>query len=259
MSECARKDGSCRRCEAPLDFDFTMAFQPIVDLAARRVVGYEALVRGVNGESAASILNQVDKKRLYRFDQQCRTQALRLAHRLGLEGRLSINFLPNAVYDPQACIQSTLEAAAEVGWSVQRICFEITESEDVTDKAHLQEIVNAYRDYGFVVALDDFGTGFANLDLLVDLQPDLLKIDRRFVTDIDRDPRRQAIVTGMLGMARDMRIDTIAEGIETAGEAQWLFAAGITRHQGYFYARPGLESLPVCTPSQFEEARGDSG
>jgi len=129
MPGCARYESLCGRCDTPLDFDFTMAFQPLVDVAQGHIYGYEALVRGVGGESAASILSRVDATTLYRFDQACRVKAIELAHQLGAEGMLSINFLPNAVYEPQACIEATLAAAERVGWPVSRLCFEITESE----------------------------------------------------------------------------------------------------------------------------------
>lgn len=88
----------CQACHDHQDlFPFTMAFQPVVDLVNRRIDGYEALVRGPGGEGAPSVLAQVTEENLYAFDQACRTRAIRLASRLGLDRRLSINFLPNAV------------------------------------------------------------------------------------------------------------------------------------------------------------------
>src|SRR4051812_38108806 len=91
----------CRE-EIALPFEFKMAFQPIVDIANQRVWGYEALVRGANGESAYSILNQVSDELRYRFDQAARVMAIETAGRLFGQHdlRLSINFMPNAVYEP---------------------------------------------------------------------------------------------------------------------------------------------------------------
>ena len=136
---CARVDGVCNRCDTLVPFAFTMAFQPIVDVSQRRVVYYEALVRGVNGESAFSILNQVTDELMYRFDQACRVKAIELASELGMTERLSINFLPNAVYEPEACIQSTLDTSRRVGWPTERLNFEITETERVVDRAHMRK------------------------------------------------------------------------------------------------------------------------
>ncbi|WP_111415334.1 EAL domain-containing protein [Billgrantia lactosivorans] len=243
MHRCAEKDGHCERCEGPLPFAFTMAFQPIVDLASASIAAYEALVRGPAGESAGSILAQVTPRLLYRFDQACRIRAIELASRLGMRENLSINFLPNAVYEPMACIQATLAISAQVGWPLQRLVFEVTESEKVQDKQHLRNILEAYRNTGFVTALDDFGNGFANLDLLVELHPDRLKIDRALVMHCDSDARRQSILRAIIRLGRELGIDLVAEGVESREEALWLARSGITLQQGFFFARPRLESL----------------
>ena len=159
---------------------------------------------------------------------------------------LSINFLPNAVYDPEACIQATLSVAERLGWPTERISFEITETELVRDRLHLQNIVSAYRAMGFQTALDDFGTGYANLDLLVDLTPDWIKIDRRFIDGVDGNERKQVIVDSMITLARGLGIGVIAEGVETMAEARWLYRRGISLQQGFLYARPAVETLPEC-------------
>lgn len=256
MPGCARHESVCRRCDAPLPFDFTMAFQPLVDLERGEIYGYEALVRGSDGGSAASVLSRVDDDNLYRFDQACRVKALELAHRLGHQGLLSINFLPNAVYEPEACIQATLITAERLGWPVDRLCFEIIETEKVRDRRHLHNIVSAYRDMGMTVALDDFGSGHANLDLLVDISPDLLKIDRRLVDGVDTAPRQQILIEQIVTLAEKLDIALVAEGVETLEEARWLYRRGIVRQQGYWYARPETEGLPQCQPAQFALVRG---
>ncbi|MBC7136526.1 MAG: EAL domain-containing protein, partial [Oceanibaculum nanhaiense] len=110
-----------------------MAFQPILDARRQEIYAHEALVRGVNGESAGKILGQVTEENRYWFDQQCRVRAIELAADLGLQQRLSINFLPNAVYEPAACIRMTVETARRVGLPLDRIIFEVTEGEQVVD------------------------------------------------------------------------------------------------------------------------------
>ncbi|WP_447529667.1 EAL domain-containing protein [Vreelandella sp. TE19] len=243
MSNCARVEGRCNRCDGELPFDFTMAFQPIVDLSKAQVTTYEALVRGVNGESAWSIISKVTDDLLYRFDQACRVKAIEMASALGMQTDLSINFLPNAVYEPHACIQATLEVSRRVGWPTSRLVFEITETERVEDRHHLANIIDAYHNMGFKTALDDFGNGYANLDLLTDLNPDTLKIDREIVMNCDSDPRRQALLKAVVSLAQELDTMVIAEGIETHSEALWLARAGIMRQQGYFYAKPAIDSL----------------
>jgi EAL domain-containing protein (putative c-di-GMP-specific phosphodiesterase class I) len=243
MNHCARVAGHCGRCDVELPFDFTMAFQPIVDLATAQVTTYEALVRGPGGESAWSVLSQVTDDLLYRFDQACRVRAIEMASALDMQERLSINFLPNAVYEPEACIQATLEVSRRVGWPAERLVFEFTETERVRDQGHLKRIIDSYRSMGFTTALDDFGNGYANLDLLTELEPDKLKIDRELVKGCDRDRRRQALLRAVRGLASELELEVIAEGVETPEEAMWLARAGITRQQGFFFARPVVASL----------------
>lgn len=249
---CAWADDVCNRCDTPVPFSFTMAFQPIVDVTQRQVVYYEALVRGINGESAFSILSQVTDELMYRFDQACRVKAIELASELGMTERLSINFLPNAVYEPEACIQSTLETSRRVGWPTERLNFEITETERVVDRAHMRSIIDSYRRMGFTTSLDDFGNGYANLDLLTDLHPDTLKIDRELVMECDSNSRRQAILKSMVALARTLGTQLVAEGVETREESRCLLALGIAVQQGYYFARPEVGKLPTVALEKYD-------
>lgn len=234
----------CGRCDQPLDFSFTFAFQPIVDVSRRSVWGYEALVRGCEQQSAAWVLGQVNRDNLYTFDQACRVTAIRLAAELNLQQVLSINFLPNAVYEPAHCIRSTLAAAEEVGFPAERIMFEITESEQVHDPEHLTKIFNHYRQQGFITALDDFGAGHAGLNLLARFTPGLMKIDRELITGVHQSYPRQVIVRALCEICDQLSIELLAEGVETQDEAAWLYQQGITLMQGYYFARPGFKTLP---------------
>jgi len=227
-----------------------MAFQPIIDLSASRVWGYEALVRGTSGESAGAILAQVNDETQYRFDQAARVKAIELAGQLfprGEDVRLSINFMPNAVYEPNACIRASLEAARRVGFPHRQIMFEFTENERSRDIEHLKRIVAAYRRQGFLTALDDFGAGFAGLSLLANFQPDLIKIDMDVLRGLDADARRRTIVAGIVGIAQSLDIAVLAEGIETADELDTVRSLGVSLVQGYHFARPLIETLPAVT------------
>ena len=252
MKNCDGIEGQCPHCSGGTPFEFTMAFQPIVDVARRDIHAYEALVRGVNGESAFFILNQVTDELLYRFDQACRVKAIELASQLGMDRPLSINFLPNAVYEPEACIQATLEVSQRVGWPINQLIFEITETEKVRDRQHIKDIVDAYKEMGFTVALDDFGSGYANLDLLTTLSPNKLKIDREIVMNCDQDSRRQSLLISLVIMGRRLGMELVAEGVETVTEARWLMDAGIHLQQGFFYARPALEHIVRDLQDMFE-------
>lgn len=255
MSQCARVNGSCKRCEGELPFEFTMAFQPIVDLSLARIVTYEALARGMQGESAASMIAKVTDGLHYHFDQACRVKAIEMASALGMQTNLSINFLPNAVQEPEACIQPTLAASKRVGWPIHRLIFEITETERVHDRQHLCNIINTYRSMGFQTALDDFGNGYSNLDLLTDLTPDKLKIDRELVIRCDSDLRRQALLHTIIFLAQKLDMSLIAEGVETRAEALWLARAGIVCQQGFYFAKPQVNALSVDLSQHLQELR----
>lgn len=244
----------CRDCRnrLPLGMPITMAFQPIVDLQGGRIFGYEALVRGIGGEGAGQVLAQVDEGNRYSFDQTCRVTAIELASRLGLEGMLSINFLPNAVYRPEACIRATLEAATAMDFPTSRLMFEVSESEPVRDHRHLKNIFVEYRRRGFTTAIDDFGAGHSGLNLLADFQPDIVKLDMALTRQIDGDRVRRAIVSGIARFCAELGIGVIAEGIETPAECLALQDLGIGLFQGYLFARPGFESLPPVPAEVWE-------
>jgi EAL domain-containing protein (putative c-di-GMP-specific phosphodiesterase class I) len=240
--------GLCVGCRdgGDLPFKMKMAFQPIVDLGEQRVWGYEALVRGPEGEPAAWVLNQVTDQLKYRFDQAARVLAIETAGTLfqNPDLRLSINFMPNAVYEPTACIQQSLAAAQRVSFPHKNLMFEFTENEPMGDVAHVQKIIDAYRRFGFTTALDDFGAGYAGLGLLARLQTDLIKIDMELLRDIHLSRAKQAIVAGIVGIARELDIKVLAEGVENSHELTVLRAAGISLFQGYHFAKPGLMTLP---------------
>lgn len=240
----------CAGCRdgAALGFDFSMAFQPILDLETGEPFAFEALVRGTGGEGAATILAQVTPDNRYAFDQQCRVKAIETAVRAGIletRARLSINFLPNAVYSPKACIQLTLKTAGAVGLPTDRLIFEFTEQEEMADPDHVANIVRTYREMGFGTALDDFGAGHAGLGLLARFQPDIIKLDMELVRGIEASLPRRVIVEGVARMADTLGITLVAEGIETESELAALRALGIRYVQGYLIARPGFEALPA--------------
>lgn len=237
----------CSNCadDNELGFDFTMAFQPIVDCKAQSIFGYEALVRGVNNESAYSIISRINESNRYLFDQQCRIKAIALASKLGIDSMLSINFLPNAVYKPERCIRTTLEAAKKYNFPSERIMFEFTEVEKIDDSEHVKRIVAYYGSLGFKTAIDDFGSGYSGLNLLADFQTNIVKLDMELIRHIDCDKARQSIVSNCLNIFNDLNITALAEGIETEEEYQWLAQAGVSLMQGYFFARPGFECLPT--------------
>ena len=235
------------RCRGCLDgeaiFPFTMAFQPIVDIQQRRIDAYEALVRGPDGEGAGHVLGKVNDENRYAFDQACRTKAIELAARLGVTCRLNINFLPNAVYEPRACIRATLDAASRTGFPLDKLTFEFVEGEEISDQQHTLRIIDEYRRHGFMIALDDFGTGYSGLSRLALLKPDIVKLDRELVRDCDRNKLRMSIVAALVALGNETGIKIVVEGVERAEEAEALRSVGARFIQGFLYARPLFEGL----------------
>lgn len=246
----AEKCEGCRNGDR-FDVPFTMAFQPIVDVAAGRIWGYEALVRGLGGEGAGSILSRVTAENRYTFDQACRVKAIELAGAAmpkGSTAKLSINFMPNAVYEPTACIRASLGAAARAKFDPKRLMFEFTENEKIADTAHVRNIIAAYKRMGFTTALDDFGAGYAGLGLLAEFQPDVIKLDMELIRGVATSAARQVIIRHLIEMAKELGVTVLAEGVETQTELLTLRAAGIALVQGYLFAKPQLETF--CTESE---------
>lgn len=237
----------CQGCQSDNGFPipFTMAFQPLVDTRANTVFGHEALVRGTGGEGAYSVLSKVDASNRYYFDQQCRVKAIELAAKLypaGADTKLSINFMPNAVYEPRACIRSTLETAERVGFPPEKIIFEFTETEQL-DTEHILKILTTYKQIGFATAIDDFGAGYAGLTLLARFQPDIAKLDMDLIRGIDTDPAKRIIARNILVLLADLGVTALCEGIETEAEFTVLSDLGAHLFQGYYFAKPAFEAL----------------
>jgi blue light- and temperature-responsive anti-repressor len=239
--------------DAPLP-SFSYAFQPIVDVVAREVFSYEALVRGPNGEPAFTVLDGVPGVKKYRFDQDSRVAAIALAARLGWEGHINLNFLPQALYASADSISTSLDAAISNGVPIERLVLEVTEGEVIADRVHFAAQLNAYRRHGLKVAIDDFGAGYSGLNLLADFQPDQVKIDANLVRGIERHGPKQAIVRAIAQVCVDLGIDVIAEGVETVQEYRWFAELNVRLFQGYLFARPAFECIP---PANYPDIVGD--
>lgn len=246
MSEFSSLTSGCSQCldTNGTEIDFSMAFQPIVDIDEKKIFGYEALVRGPNQESAGFILDKLNDKNRYYFDQAIRVKAIRTAVALKLDSVLSINFFPNAVYRPETCIRTTLNACEEFGFPIEKIMFEVTESERIEDRQHLKNIFDYYNQKGFITAIDDFGAGFSGLNLISDWQPNIVKLDMNLIRNIDKDQTRQHLVSSVIDFAHKVGIRIICEGVETVEELAVLQKMNVSLYQGYLFAKPAFEALP---------------
>lgn len=174
-----------------------------------------------------------------------------MAAKLNLDSVLSINFFPAAVSDFQCCIQNTLALAKKFDLPIEKIIFEFTETEKFEDTTHLKRIVENYKSLGFKTAIDDFGSGYAGLNLLADIQTNIIKFNMDLVRNIGENPAQKAIITHCLNMFEYMNIIPLAEGVETYEEYVWLKNAGVELMQGYFFAKPSFETLPIVDFSAY--------
>jgi EAL domain-containing protein (putative c-di-GMP-specific phosphodiesterase class I) len=223
---------------------FSYAYQPIVDVVAREVYSQEALIRGPSNEPAYQVLRSVPPDQKFAFDLHSRCAAIDLAARLGYEGRLNLNFLPQGLAASSIAILATLEAAKASNVAIERIVLEVTEEEVIEEPSDFAALLNEYRGTGMLVAIDDFGAGYSGLNLLAEFQPEMVKIDMKLVRGIERHGPKQAIVRAVTQACSDLGIDVVAEGVETVHEYSWFLELGVRLFQGYLFAKPGFECFP---------------
>lgn len=221
-------------------------FQPIVSSAdPTAVFAHEVLLRASRGDGTAVAPSDLFHAAaagglLFHLDRAARVQAIRAASEAGVfdAGLAFINFVPSSIYDPAFCLRTTEAAVARAGVSPANVVFEVVESEH-GDPDHLRRILRHYRANGFRIALDDLGAGYSSLNLMATLQPDFVKLDMALVQGVALDPYRARMLDALLGMARGLGVETVAEGVETAADFAWVRDHGATYVQGFAVARPG--------------------
>jgi len=227
---------------------FATAFQPIVDVETGLTLAQEALVRGPQGESAASVLGAIPPEARYTADAEIRREAVAEAVRLGLPATgaaLTLNIFPGCIGRHDCCASRTAAEAEAMGFPAERLVFEISEMEPVADPEALARALAALQRRGIRVALDDVGTGHARLPLLMLWRPDGAKIAREVIMGLDQDEARFEVVRKTLEQLQAFGMVPVVEGVETLGELAALRRLGVRAMQGYLFARPGLRSLPV--------------
>ena len=227
---------------------FSFAFQPIVNAESRKVVAWEALIRGAWDEPAWQVLNQIPSPRLPLFDRTARAAALALAARLGIDRALHLNFLSQSLVSDPKTLVSTFEAAQRAGLPLDRIVLEAGETDILEGRAPFLAQMREARDRGVKLAIDNFGSAYASLSLISDLEADQVKLDMRLIRGIERPGPRQAVVRAIAQVCAELRIELIAAGVETIAEYTWLRDQSLSLFQGYLFARPAFEALP---PAQF--------
>jgi diguanylate cyclase (GGDEF)-like protein len=225
---------------------FEVMYQPKMNSFTSHIVGLEALVRMKDQQGNTIGPNRfiplaIETGLIVEIDRLVMRSAINQLvswRNAGLEtGLLSMNLALKQLQQPDFIpfLQSLLQ---ETGSQADWIELEVTESEVMTDPDVIIPLLEAIRELGIALSIDDFGTGYSSLAYLKRLPITTLKIDRSFVKDLPEDHEDAAIVNAIIGLAQSFSIDTIAEGVETEAQKDFLVAAGCHRIQGYYYSKP---------------------
>lgn len=223
----------------------TTHFQPIISLKSRSVFGIEALSRGILPtseiippnimfEQAAALGMTIE------LDRLCRDKALTAfqpLHGLFPELFLFINFDTTILDKGAAGSEYLINSVLERNLRPDNIVIEMCESR-IQNVGLLKEFIQRYKRYGFLLALDDIGIGYSNLDRILLTEPDILKIDRCIVSEINKNFHKQEIFTSIVNMSKKIGALVVAEGIETEAEAITSCELGADLLQGFYFARP---------------------
>ena len=224
---------------------WVLHYQPIVDVNDRRVVGAEALIRSQDpyggllapGEfiPAAEELGLIEAIGDWVIDEVARQRSTWAAE--GLDLTLSFNLSPRQLWTPRLG-DRVLERLRRLDVDPSKLIVEITESTAMADPDRTQRVLRELRAWGLGLALDDFGTGYSSLSRLKHMPVDVLKIDRGFIRNVDRDARLAGMVRAMIQVAHSLEMVAHAEGVETGDEYAFLRANGCRYAQGFWFARP---------------------
>lgn len=235
---------------------FRSVYQPIVSLRpgdGDAVVGYEALLRatGAGGPVFPDELFAAAAEAgwLHVLDRIGRTSAIRGAAGWIEDRLLFVNFVPTTIYRPEVCLRTTEQAAAEAGLRLDQLVFEVTEGEHVADIHHLSDVFAYYRRGGAMVALDDLGAGYSSLNMLVQLQPDVVKLDKDIVQALP-GPLSKAVVAAVVSITHSYGGRVVAECIETTEQADAARELDVDLGQGWYFGRPEERERQPRRPSQ---------
>ncbi len=226
--------------------DFVVFFQPQVDLVLNTVCGFEALVRWRHEQvdlippdcfipvaEETGLIVQVGEMVLRQACQKIRQMQIS-----GLNGfTVAVNLSARQFRDPNLLnmIQTIL---TETGLEPRWLELEITESMLMDNIQQAIEILTELKSLGVTIAIDDFGTGYSSLSYLTQLPVDKLKVDRSFVSNLPESARHTAITTAIIAMAQRLKLQVVAEGVETSPQADFLLGNQCNILQGYLYSRP---------------------
>ncbi|MDO9423043.1 MAG: bifunctional diguanylate cyclase/phosphodiesterase [Methylobacter sp.] len=233
----------------------TPYFQPIVSLSKRKIMGYEALIRGPFGSPLHSPFNLFGMAERFglstKLEYICRELTIKRYADLNIKEKLFINVSPSVLLQPDFKKGETLKLLDQFGVDPRSVIIELTEHQPTDDYPLMLEAVTHYRKMGFEIAIDDLGAGYSGLRLWSELQPEYVKIDMHFIQGIHNDPVKLNFVRSIQNIASSLNCNIIAEGIETEDEFKAVEQLGITHAQGYYFARPTAIPLEKVDKSLF--------
>ncbi|MCW6005490.1 EAL domain-containing protein [Micromonospora sp. CPCC 205371] len=231
---------------AAADQDFTLEYQPIVEMASGRTVGFEALVRWrhpalglvppdefIDIAEETGLIEAIGDFVL----RQAVGAASRWAKQDGTQPYVSVNVSARQFRAP-GFITRVRQELADAGLPPSALMLEITERLLLRDDEQVWHDLTCLREHGVRIAIDDFGTGFSSLSYLRQVPIDVLKIDKSFTATVASSARQQAIVDGIVRLAQTLQLDAIAEGIETAADRDLLCDLNCPYGQGFLYSKP---------------------
>lgn len=224
-------------------------FQPIVNLQDGSISGYEALIRGPSDSPLHSPLQlfktAVACDRLEQLEMLCRQLSIESFAVAKTETKLFLNVNPLLLLTADHPSGLTKQMLSQAQVDPSQVVIEISEQYQVEDAGLLVKAVQHYRQLGFLIAIDDLGSGFSGLKLWSELQPDIVKIDRYFISELDKDPTKRAFVRNIVSLAKAIGATIVAEGIETPDELRLCRELGADLAQGYLLGRPQVTLKPA--------------
>jgi diguanylate cyclase (GGDEF)-like protein/PAS domain S-box-containing protein len=225
--------------------EWTLHYQPLINLFSGEMYGVEALIRWPDPAGGlvppgdfiplAEEMGLIEAIGAWVVEEICRQDALWREE--GLELEIGFNLSPRQLWqpDPVRRIADQIEGA---GIDPQRITVEITESTAMHDPDRTLGVLHGFKDHGLKLAIDDFGTGYSSLSRLRYMPVDVLKIDRMFVRDVNADRQSASMVSAIIALASNLQMEPLAEGIETEEEWRFLAARGCSSGQGFLFSKP---------------------
>lgn len=226
----------------------TAVFQPIVDLRASRLFGYEALTRGPADSGLHSPLTLFESAGRYglmgALEFACREVACSRFTQQNGKGKLFLNVSPMSLVEPGYQLGMTHRILDQLGLPADRIVIELSEQYPLDDYAVMRNATAHFRRMGFQIAMDDLGAGYAGLRAWSELRPDYVKVDRHFIEQVDSEPVKREFLRSILEIANEIGCLVVAEGIETAEQLATVRSLGVHFGQGYFLGRPAAIAAP---------------